>query len=595
MVLLSALALSSAPVPVDYYLSFENAAHREASIVATFAALPDEPLVVRMARSSPGRYALHEFAKNVDDVWATDSEGNRLTVRRDNPYEWVVEGHDGVVAFHYTLYADRADGTYSQVDTSHAHLNIPATLVWSEALADRPVSVRITPYAASWKVATQLEPTDHPYMFRAPDLAYLLDSPIELSDFDLREWQVTHKGETATIRLAVHHTGEASEVDKLERRTRAIVDAHIAMWDDLPDYDYGTYTFIADYLPWASGDGMEHRNSTILSSSLTLAQGNFNQVGTVSHEYFHGWNVERLRPADLEPFDFTRADVSQHLWLAEGFTSYYDDLLRYRAGDISEEDLYRGLAGTILFTQMSPARPGSSPTEMSINAPYMDAATSVDPDNFINSKLSYYTYGAAVGLGLDLELRTRFGVSLDDYMRALWNAHGATGIPYTDDDLVRMLAKVSGDDAFARTFFATVVHGDALPDYGALFAKAGLILAPSAPDKPYLGFVSLDYRDGRAIIANNLVRGSSLYEAGLDRGDEILAIGNHTIDHATDWIKATQGLTPGTEVVISWKRRSGEVGHSRAVVGASPGLSLTPAKDASEDEIALRQRWLKGQ
>lgn len=586
------LAASSPQVPVDYYLSFENAAHREASITATFAALPDEPLVVRMARSSPGRYALHEFAKNIDDVWAVDSRGKKLTVRHDDPYEWVVEGHDGAVAFHYTLYADRADGTYSQVDTSHAHLNIPATLVWSEALTDRPVSVRIVPYAANWKVATQLEPTDHSYVFRAPDLAYLMDSPIEISDFDLREWQVTHKGETATIRMAVHHSGETWEVDKLEQRAKAIVDAHIALWDDIPDFDFGTYTFIADYLPWASGDGMEHRNSTILTASSTLEDGGFWQVGTVSHEFFHAWNAERLRPADLEPFDFTKADISQHLWLVEGFTNYYDGLLQYRAGDIEEEQFLSGMASLLNFTSLSPARPGSSPSEMSRNAPYMDAASSIDPDNFANSKLSYYTYGAAVGFGLDLEMRTRFGVSLDDYMRALWKKYGATAIPYTDADLVRTLADVTGDKDFAEHFFATVVHGDTLPDYQGLLAKFGYGFVNASPDKASFGPLSFDFEGESATISNNTVRGSPFYEAGLDRGDEILSVDGTAIASMEDWKKAIAALSPGAEVVIDWKRRDGQKGRSKVKAVVQPMLTISPYEAINEEQKALRGDWL---
>src|SRR5690606_33127320 len=113
---------------------------------------------------------------------------------------------------------------------------------------------------------------------------------------------------------------------------RRIVDAAVDVWGVLPQFDYGRYTFLADYLPWTSGDGMEHRNSTVVSSSRPLSTGLMGNLGTVSHEFFHAWNVERLRPADLEPFDFTGADMSDNLWLAEGFTQYYGSLLLRRAG-----------------------------------------------------------------------------------------------------------------------------------------------------------------------------------------------------------------------------------------------------------------------
>src|SRR5690606_11407870 len=162
------------------------------------------PLQVRMSRSSPGRYALHEFAKNVYAVRATDSRGNPLAVTRPDPYGWTVSGHDGTVRFSYTLFADRADGTYSGIDNTHAHLNIPSTFAWARGLEDRPITVSFrVPRGSNWKVATQLFATDDPYTFTAPNLYYFLDSPVELSDFDVREWTVHDNGRDYTIRLAV--------------------------------------------------------------------------------------------------------------------------------------------------------------------------------------------------------------------------------------------------------------------------------------------------------------------------------------------------------------------------------------------------------
>src|SRR5690606_4745844 len=144
---------------------------------------------------------------------------------------------------------------------------------------------------------------------------------------------------------------------------KKVVAEQIAVFGEPPDFDYGTYTFIADYLPWVAGDGMEHRNSTILTSTRPLATGALANLGTLSHEFFHTWNVERLRPKSLEPFDFERANMSPDLWLAEGFTSYYDDLTIRRAGLMSNDDLARTLSGMLNTVINMPGRRFFSPVE----------------------------------------------------------------------------------------------------------------------------------------------------------------------------------------------------------------------------------------
>src|SRR5690606_12996256 len=174
---------------------------------------------------------------------------------------------------------------------------------------------------------------------------YFLDSPTELSAFTLREWTITSGGRTQTIRLAVHHAGTEEDVDRYTEMAQKVVAAQIAVFGEAPAFDYGTYTFIADYLPYASGDGMEHRNSTILTSSGSIAANAAGLLGTLSHEFFHAWNMERLRSRMLGPFDFERANMSDELWFGEGFTSYYDDLTIKRAGLIDLDQYARGIGG----------------------------------------------------------------------------------------------------------------------------------------------------------------------------------------------------------------------------------------------------------
>ena len=214
----------AADAQVVYEVSFPNAAHHEALITVIFTDLPAQPLELRMSRSSPGRYALHEFAKNVYSVRAEDGNGFPLQLARLNPYQWDVPVHDGTVRLTYTLFADRADGTYSQVDNTHAHLNVPATFMWARGLGDREIRVTFEPADPSWRVATQLFPTDDPMTFTAPNLYYFLDSPIEISNFSLRQWEVSTGGAARTIRLAIHHDGTEQEVDTYAEMVRKVVE-----------------------------------------------------------------------------------------------------------------------------------------------------------------------------------------------------------------------------------------------------------------------------------------------------------------------------------------------------------------------------------
>jgi predicted metalloprotease with PDZ domain len=341
-----------------------------------------------MSRSSPGRYAAHEFAKNVYNVRAQDGAGRPIRVVRASPQQWTVTGHNGTVRVSYTLFADRADGTYSGIDRTHAHLNIPATLMWARGLERRPATVRFTDLPAGWAVATQLRPGPDSLTFSAPNLQLLMDAPVEVSDHDLRTWTVSSGGREQTIRLAIHHTGTRQEVDRYVDQIGKVVLEQEAVFGELPAFDHGVYTFLADYLPHASGDGMEHRNSTVLTSTGALATAMPGLLGTVSHEFFHAWNVERIRPRALEPFSFLDANLTGELWLAEGVTSYYGPLTIHRAGLSSLETFARGLGFGVNTVLNAPGRRIHSAREMSMMAPFVDAATSIDPTNFANTFIS---------------------------------------------------------------------------------------------------------------------------------------------------------------------------------------------------------------
>jgi len=383
-----------------------------------------------MSRSSPGRYALHQFAKNLFDLKATDGAGAPLGVTRTTPDEWVVPTHGRTVSVSYRVFGDRLDGTYLSVDSTHAHLNMPAVILWAVGLDRLPIEVRFEPPAGSnWRVATQLFPGPDEFTFTAPNLQYLIDSPSEFGSFDLRTFNVADGSRTPTFRLAVHHSGDGGELDGFARDVEKIVREARNIYGEFAPYDGGTYTFLADYLPQGNMDGMEHRNSTVVTAGVSIRGSRLDLLDTIAHEFFHSWNVERIRPRSLEPFNLDDVNMSGELWLSEGFTSYFGALVMRRTGLTTTREFAQELGRVVNVVVTSPGRKVRTAEEMSQQAPFTDAATAIDRTNFENTFISYYTWGEAIGLALDLSLRDRTSgkATLDRFMRTMWERFGKPG------------------------------------------------------------------------------------------------------------------------------------------------------------------------
>ncbi len=602
---MSAPAGQSLP-PVEYHLSVPAPQHRWLSVDVRFEAVGDAPLHVRMSSASPGRYARHEFAKNLIEIAFTGAAGALAEVARHGPAHWEVGGHGGEVRAHYRLFGDRIDGTYLAVDTTHAHMNAPATLLWAEGLEDRAARVTLTPPGgAAWSVATQLFPTDDPLTYTAPNLAYLLDSPIEFSDFALRTFTVPDPADPAyrpTFRVAVHHAGGEAGFAAYVAAVESIVRETVPIFGEFPRFETGTYTFIADYLPAASGDAMEHRNSTVLTANAGLdrAADRTRLLGSVSHEFVHAWNVERIRPRSLEPFDFTTANVSGELWLAEGFTNYYGALILQRAGLVDLGATLNRFERVIDTVTNGPGRRFRSVVEMSRMAPFTDAATAIDPTNFDNTFISYYVWGEAIALGLDLALRERTGgrATLDDYMRALWERFGRSGggtpgvvgQPYTPADAEVVLGRIAGDPAFAREFFARYIDGREVVDYARLLAAAGIVMRPAAPGRASLGAAPLG---GGMRVVRATAYGSPLHEAGLDRGDVLTSFDGRRLTSASDLRRLVASKQPGDRVSLGFRRQGRDL-ETNVTLAADARIDILPVESSrlSRAQQAFRRAWL---
>jgi len=606
-VLVAAVAsAANAQAPVAYRLSFPEREHHLMQVEITFPEVPPGALQVHMSRSSPGRYSMHEFAKNVFDVRVTDQSGKPLTVARPNPNQWDITGHSGTVRMQYRVFGDRVDGTYLAVDNTHAHINMPAVLMWAKGLERRTMTVRFErPAGASWNVATQLQAGTDTFSFSAPNLQYLMDSPAEFSRFSLRTFTVPDENRVPVFRLAVHHTGTDAELDALARDVQAVVREARHVFREYPPFEGNTYTFIADYLPWANGDGMEHRNSTVLTSSSSIRTSRADLVDTISHEFFHAWNIERLRPQSLEPFNFEDVNISGELWLGEGFTNYYGALIIKRAGLSTVRRFAEDMGEAIDTVVNSPGRSLSSAVQMSQQAPFVDRTVSSDRTNFANTFISYYTWGSVIGLGLDLTLRDRSEgrVTLDDFMRTLWDKYGRPGTktpgyvetPYTLDDLKSTLALVTGDAAFADDFFTRYIQGRDVVDFARLLARAGLILRPRAAGRAWAGPLrTQDMQTGARIITDTL-SGTPAYQAGLERDDIIVSLGGSRVASSADVDRALMARKPGDSLQVVYDRRGERITVVLKLV-EDPTLELVPSEEAGQTltdaQRKFRDAWL---
>jgi len=601
-------------VPFEYRLSFPAPEHRWMQVEARFGGLPPGTAEIRMSRTSPGRYALHEFAKNVYDVHVTDGAGRALEPARPNLHQWNVSGHDGTVVVSYKVFGDRTDGTYLSVDAAHAHMNMPATVMFVRGQLDRPARVTfVQPAGRPWRVATQLFATATPFVFTAPNIHYLMDSPAEFSAYTLRTFTVDNSGPDApapTFWIALHHDGTDADADAYARDVEKTVREAMKVFGELPRFDAGAYTFLADYLPWADGDGMEHRDSTVLTSrgALRNPAQRMGLLGTVSHEFFHTWNMERLRSKGLEPFNYEEANMSDELWFGEGFTNYYDGLILERAGLMTTEALLGDFAGIINTVTLSPGRQIRSAVEMSRLAPFVDAAASIDRTAWPNLFISYYTYGSAIALGLDLSLRDRTDgrVTLDAYMRALWRRFGrsANGTPgmvptaYTILDLENTLAEVAGDAAFAHEFFEREVKGRDLVDYATLMMRAGLVVRRRAAGKAWLGDVPLQVGAGGARVTALVPFDSPLYKAGVAQDDALVSLGGTDLTQQSQIDDVLGRHTPGEAVPLRFVRRGGERVETTVTLEEDPRVEIVPVEQAggtlSPEQRRFRDAWLVG-
>jgi predicted metalloprotease with PDZ domain len=540
---------------------------------------------------TPGSYLVREYARHVQDFAAHDADRKALAWRKTNKNTWRVEtagAREAVAA--YAVYANELTVRTNELTDRRAFWNNAATLMYVDGHLGAPSTLQVVP-RAGWKIATGLPAVaGERNTFRAENFDVLYDSPFLVADF---------KTVTFDVRGVPHRfvfDGEGNyEPERIGRDAQKIAETAARMMGDVPFRDY---TFQLMISPTSSG-GLEHLNSTALiwrrfNFKPETAYRDF--LGLVAHEYFHAWNVKRIRPDALGPFDYTGENYTRLLWVAEGVTNYYEDLLVRRAGLMTDRDYLARVANMIRTLQNTPGR-----LEMSIEEASFDAWIKYyrPNENTINSSVSYYDKGGVVAMLLDLEIRRRSAgaKSLDDVMRYLYAEFARRGRNFTPEDFQRAAELAAG--ASLEDFFRRYVRGREELDYNAAFAAAGLQLLTTAagdatqtapPQRPHFG-ANLRM-EGERLLVTNVPAGTPAYNFGLYAGDQIIAVDGYRVNLESFGARILE-RKPDDEVRLA-VFRGDELRTLTFKLGARPedNYRIVPVKNPGPEQTRVYESWL---
>lgn len=575
--------------------------------VETENGFPADYLEFQMPRWAPGRYAVFDFAKNVQEFRASlaclpdkDCAAGAPSVTRTDNQTWRVETRGAQsLTVAYKVFGDDLSGTFSQLDTRHASYNGGSVFMYIAQHKQDPVQLEIEP-PANWRIVNGRMESAEQRVWQFPNYDVLMDTPTEIApDWTVDEFKVDGK----LYRVVVHSFGEeGGKRASLVRDIEKIVRAQVAMWG-APEFD--TYTFLLHFADDdRSGDGMEHLTSTQIVESGALADpGTYiSALDSVSHEFFHVWNVKRLRPVEFGPWDFTRPANTRALWIAEGLTNYYGHLMQRRAGVWSDEGLLDTLAAYIGGIENAQGSRLMSAEDSSLSAAFLDGGVHAQRTNLANTSVSYYNKGEVLGIALDLLIRgrTKGRASLDDVLRRMYDefyvkspkaTYYLRGRGYTSEDFQRVTSEVAGVDM--SDFFSRYVRGVDTPPYEEAFGYVGLRLVRAAAREPFTAGISLG--DTPQVVKIHAIRNNSAAEsAGLEQDDIIVSIGGKTVTRET-WMATLNGSKQGDRVPIT-VRRDRKTIQTNLTLGEPDRYTyrIEERKDATPEMRALRAAWLKG-
>ena len=585
-------ALAQTAEPISYTVRFPAPHTHYVSVEASVPTAGRARVELMMAVWTPGSYLVREFARHVEAVTARTPAGEPLAVEKSRKNRWRVStgGADRIVVS-YLVYGREMSVRTNWIEADFAMLNgAPTFLTLADDDTVRPHDVTLELPAGWDRSLTGLAPrTDRgPHAYRAADYDTLVDSPIVAGTPALYEFAVdgtphllVNLGESGVW----HGPQSAEDVELIAREVHR-------MWGVMP---YDRY-LVLNMITEARG-GLEHRNSAMLMSSRwdTASRPSYLRwLALVSHELFHAWNVKRLRPIELGPFDYENEVHTESLWVVEGLTSYYGDLGVHRAGLSDAEEYLEALSRQIRGLQTTPGREVQPVALASYDAwiKYYRA-----DENSPNTSVSYYTKGAVIGFLLDMRVRAATGgaKTLDDVMRLAYARFSGTR-GYTPEEFRTTAQDVAGTDLSA--WFARALDTTEELDYAEALDWLGLEFSdpPGDPGDEAFGWVGLVTRasNGRLLVGQ-VRRGTPAYDAGFNVGDEILAIGDHRV-LPNEWSARIAATPPESEISVLVSRR-GALNRIRVVVDARPvnQWNLQPVQEATPAQERHRAAWLTGQ
>ena len=560
--------------------------------------LKDKPLQLQMARWSPGRYGVFDFAKNVQEVRAV-AEGAVRPVTRINDQTWSVSPLGAArLTVAYKVFGNDLSGTFSQLDTRHANYNGGSIFMYVVGHKPDPVKLEINA-PAGWKIVNGRMERVGQTEWHFPNWDIMIDTPTEIApNWTQDDFEVDGK----KYHVVVHSFGqEGGKRPALVKDIERIVRAEVGMWG-APEFQ--EYTFLIHFAADDhSGDGMEHLTSTQIIQPGALADPGFYEgtLGTVAHEFFHVWNVKRLRPEELGPWDFTRPLATRGLWIAEGFTNYYGRLMLRRAGIWDDQKFLDREAETIKGIESAQGSRLMSAEESSLSAPFIDGAPQAQATNLQNTAISYYPKGELIGMVMDLLIRgrTKGKSSLDDVMRAMYeefylkspnSSYYLRGRGYQTEDLERVASRRSGVDL--GDFFKRHIRDVEVLPYDEAFAYVGLRLVKTQAKEAFDAGLSIQF--ARAPMIENVRNNSPAEDAGLQAGDEVVSLGGKDVTKDS-WRKTLARYKTGDSVPITVKRDR-ETIKANIVLGQPERFDyrIEEKTDATAEQKTLRAAWLKG-
>lgn len=566
-----------------------------------------DSLDFQMPKWSPGRYAVFDFAKNVQEFTIKEipppdarcGHGERQLSRVDTDTWRVFMCKANSVTVMYKVFANDLSGTFSELDSRHANFNGGCVFMYVVNHKQDPVALSIDP-PKDWRIVNGRMDRQNQSEWQFPNWDIMTDTPTEIAP----DWtEDSFKVDGRTYHVVVHSLGpEGGKRRALVGDIARIVKAETAMWGP-PEFD--SYTFLIHFAADdRSNDGMEHLTSTQIIMPGRLADAGMYEeaLDAIAHEFFHVWNVKRLRPIELGPWDFTRPANTRGLWIAEGITNYYGHLMQRRAGLWDDAKLWTTLVQQITEVENSPGSRLMSAEESSLSAPFIDDAPHAQQTNLANTSISYYPKGEVLGLVLDLLIRgkTNGKASLDEIMRRMYEefylkSPNATyylrGRGYRAEDFEHMVSEVAGTDM--SDFFERYVRGVESPPYDEVFAQVGLRFVHE-PRLPVSVGISADESDPNNFKVARVRPGSAASDAGLEIGDTISTFGGMKLTPG-NLLKILSRYKPGDRSVLNVQRGRRAI-QITIVLGAPQVLDyrIEEIVGASSEAKALRAAWLNG-